>query len=103
MKKVILFIFVLISYSPDIFAFAAKDSIMVRLDEVMAKKELYVKEKEQRILNLKNLQSFPDLSARQLYNLNQKIYKESIIFRFPISQGNTLSLSIRSTIRQHRS
>ncbi|MDR1091110.1 MAG: DUF6377 domain-containing protein [Prevotella sp.] len=76
MKKVILFIFVLTGYSSYIFASAAKDSIMVRLDEVMAKKELYVKEKEQRMLNLKKLQSFPDLSARQLYDLNQKIYKE---------------------------
>ncbi len=82
MKKIILFFFlVLTNYSSHIFASAIKDSIMDRLDEVMSKKELYVKEKEQRILNLKRLQSFPDLSARQLYDLNQRIYNEYSKFK----------------------
>jgi hypothetical protein len=74
MKKGILFIFILVN-TISIFA-KAKDSIIVRLDEAMAKKELYVQEKEQRILSLKQLLSFQDLSAKQLYDINQKLYKE---------------------------
>lgn len=55
---------------------APKDSIMVRLDEVMSKKEIYVEEKEQRILRLKQFLTRQDLSSMQLYDIYQKLYFE---------------------------
>ncbi|MBD8388427.1 DUF6377 domain-containing protein [Dysgonomonas sp. BGC7] len=54
----------------------SKDSIMIRLDEVMSKKGLYVNEKEQRILGLKQFLTLHDLSSTQLYDTYQKLYLE---------------------------
>ncbi|MCD7971241.1 MAG: DUF6377 domain-containing protein [Candidatus Azobacteroides sp.] len=74
MKNTLFFTFILFCYIP-MYA-NEKDSIINRLDEVMAEKELYVKKKEQRISGLKHLLSFPDLSLKELYNINQQLYLE---------------------------
>lgn len=70
----VLFI-LLLTFSVSSFG-APKDSIMSRLDEVMAKKALYVEDKEQRILVLKHFLDRRDLSSMQLYDTYQKLYLE---------------------------
>lgn len=75
MKRITLFFFVLFSYN-FAFAISASDSIKIRLDKVIAEKDLYVKEKEQRIVSLKRLLSFQNLPPRQLYDINRKLYLE---------------------------
>lgn len=73
MKNTLLICFI----SCSIVSFAApKDSIMTRLDEVMAKKGVYVNEKEKRIEGLKQFLGLHNLSATQLYDTNQKLYLE---------------------------
>lgn len=67
--------FLMLTFYVTSFA-APKDSIMVRLDEVMSKKEIYVEEKEQRILRLKQFLTRQDLSSMQLYDIYQKLYFE---------------------------
>ena len=67
--------FALLTFYITSFA-GSKDSIMIRLDEVMSKKELYVEEKEQRILELKQFLDRRDLSSMQLYDTYQKLYLE---------------------------
>lgn len=54
----------------------SRDSIMIRLDEVMSKKGVYVNEKEQRILGLKQLLTLHNLSSTQLYDTYRKLYLE---------------------------
>lgn len=72
--KNFLFFFLLTFY---ISSFAgSKDSITTRLDEVMSKKGLYVKEKELRILGLKQFLARQDLSLIQLYDIYQELYLE---------------------------
>lgn len=74
MKKTFLICFFLGFY---VISFAeSRDSIMIRLDEVMSKKESYVNEKEQRILGLKQFLALHNLSSTQLYETYQKLYFE---------------------------
>lgn len=67
--------FLMLTFCLTSFA-GSKDSIMSRLDEVMSKKGLYVDEKEQRILELKQFLTRQDLSSMQLYDIYQKLYLE---------------------------
>lgn len=67
--------FLMLTFYVTSFA-ASKDSIIARLDEVMSKKGLYVNEKEQRILRLKQFLTRQDLSSMQLYDIYQQLYFE---------------------------
>ncbi|MFT4222093.1 DUF6377 domain-containing protein [Dysgonomonas sp.] len=67
--------FLMLTFYVTSFA-ASKDSIIARLDEVMSKKGLYVDEKEQRILRLKQFLTRQDLSSMQLYDIYQQLYFE---------------------------
>lgn len=96
MKKT-LFLFLFI-FSIALYA-ESKDSIMTRLDKVMSKKELYVEEKERRILGLKQFLGRRDLSSFQLYDTYQKLYLEYKKFKtdsavFYVLKNRTVAMEI---------
>lgn len=73
MKKTLFFFLFTFSILP--FA-ESKDSIMSRLDEVIAKKVVYLESKERRIQELKHFLTQGGLSSAQLYDTYQKLFLE---------------------------
>jgi len=55
---------------------AEKDSVLLTLFETLKHKEDYVRDKEQRIEDIKKLLIMPDISDNQRYILNNRIQEE---------------------------
>lgn len=78
MKKSI-FLIIILLYPIVSFSQAKKtelDSILYVLDETIADKEIYVKQKELRITDLKKLLSISGITPEQSYDINSKLYNE---------------------------
>lgn len=54
----------------------SKDSLSVLLDSTLSKKENYILQKEEKIRDIKNLLLLDNLSLKQEYDINLKLYKE---------------------------
>lgn len=76
MKKTIIFIFL----SSFLLSAQARktelDSILFSLNQTIAEKEIYVKQKEQRIADSKQLLNMPNITSEQKYEINTRLYNE---------------------------
>ncbi|GAB1414687.1 DUF6377 domain-containing protein [Paludibacter sp.] len=52
------------------------DSVLIELDKAIAEKEVYIKQKEQRISDLKQLLKISDITLNQKFDINTKLYNE---------------------------
>jgi hypothetical protein len=75
MRFLILLLFPFFSLS-QAHANTGKDSVLLTLFETLNHKEDYVREKEQRIEDIKKLLIMPDISDKQRYILNNRIQEE---------------------------
>jgi len=79
MKNAWLIILVLLS---SVSAWAnEKDSVFIRLNQVLDNKEYYVINKEQNIRNLKQMFDISSLSPKQKYDINLKLYEEYLKYQ----------------------
>lgn len=76
MKKTIIFIFL----SSFLLSAQARktelDSILFSLNQTIAEKGVYVKQKELRIADLKQLLNMPNITSEQKYEINTRLYNE---------------------------
>jgi hypothetical protein len=52
------------------------DSLYLRLSKLIDERAVYVRQKEQNILNLKQIATFDKLPLRQIYDVNARLYEE---------------------------
>lgn len=52
------------------------NSVLIELDKAIAEKEVYIKQKEQRISDLKQLLKISDITLNQKFDINTKLYNE---------------------------
>jgi hypothetical protein len=72
-----LFLFIVLSFEAcDIFYKASQDIILPGLYKLMENKEVYMKEKERKISEIKNMLETPNINDRQRYDVNLKLYNE---------------------------
>ncbi|GHT77278.1 hypothetical protein AGMMS50262_17870 [Bacteroidia bacterium] len=76
MKKLIIYcVAFLFLNSTNVFA-DETDSLYIRLNKLMDTKEQYMQNKEQNILQLKQVLSIGTLLPEQIYEVNRKLYEE---------------------------
>lgn len=74
MKQILTFIFIL--FFARTFSYGRIDSLNLKLNEVMLRKEFYDKEKEKRISSLKEFLCLENLTISQRFDINEKIIDE---------------------------
>jgi hypothetical protein len=74
MKK--LFLFLLLFPISDVYPKISQDSIFHSLYELIKHKDIYMKEKEEKIVEIKKLLKTPDITEEQRYHINQELYNE---------------------------
>lgn len=79
MKLVLSIIFLLLS--SNIFANIRQDSILNVLKNTIQQKSLYDTKKETRIVEIKNMLAVPNISERQMFDVNDRLYHEYKTFR----------------------
>jgi cell division protein FtsL len=96
MKKTIIFILLSILFLSAQARKTELDSILFSLNQTIDNKEAYVKQKEQRIADLKQLFSMPNITPEQSYDINTRLYNEYKSF-IPDSAMNYLQQNIHIT------
>ena len=76
MRRLFLFATLFLSFSIQASANSELDSIFQALFQAMNNKDIYVVEKEQRLFEIKNMLTMPDLTDNQRYTIYDKLYDE---------------------------
>lgn len=75
-----IFLFLLFCLSIDTFAKDTESKELSDLYKLMDNKEIYVKEKEARISEIKKMLEVPDITMEQRYSINHQLYDEYKVF-----------------------
>lgn len=80
MRRIVLLILLLIDCTFIALAGRGEDTLLIRLDNVLARQKIYVKQKEDRIDSLKQLLHRPSLTLQQQFHLNKELGMEYELF-----------------------
>lgn len=93
-----LFVFLFLFCTPAVFSFSQTDSLLHELSQTIKNRELYVKEKQDRIMRLQHLLTEDNLSLIDQFNVYNKLYNEYRAFKF--DSAFTYALKLQETAHQ---